>query len=314
MKDNIRELLNELYPVDIVQVLPVTDEMYRCEGKEGTYYARITNYKTYQEQLEEIRWTDYLHQQGLSVSPTIASRNGKPIEQIKLDGVKLVVLYEAAPGVHPPKSLWKASLLKELGRQIGKLHRLSKAYQKEEKVVHIKEWHQNEEYNFLKYIPKEQTKIRRIAEEVLIAVKNLPKNDTAYGLIHGDLWLENILVDPLSKLTMVDFQDCEKHYLMFDLAVPIYSAVEYSFDGNGNITDYARSVTDAILNGYREEHHLSEEMLKTLPLLIKLKEIFEYSLMYMYWDPANLTEDQLRIMNHCRLRIEGNHGILEKEG
>lgn len=51
-------------------------------------------------------------------------------------------------------------------------------------------------------------------------------------------------------------------------------------------------------------------MLQKLPLFIRLKEIFEYSLMHMYWDKEKLTEEQIRIMNHFRMRLEQNHTLL----
>jgi Ser/Thr protein kinase RdoA (MazF antagonist) len=197
-----------------------------------------------------------------------------------------------------------------LGRQIGRLHRLSKKFENIETIKYINDWHDNEEYAFLKYIPKEESTIIEIAHEVLSTIKNLPQSHSTYGLLHGDLWLENILVDSNSKLTMVDFQDCEKHFYIFDLADPIYSALEYSFVGNGNIVDYGRSITKAIIDGYQEENEISPEMLDKLPLFIKLKELFEYSLMHMYWNKEKFTEEQLRIMNHFRIRIEHNHSIL----
>jgi len=109
---------------------------------------------------------------------------------------------------------------------------------------------------------------------------------------------------------MVDFQDCERHYYIFDLAVPIYSALEYTFEGTGNITEYGDRMTKAIIEGYQEEHALDPAMLDQLPLFLKLKELFEYSLMYMYWNTEKLNEDQLRIMNHFRIRLEQNHSIL----
>lgn len=103
---------------------------------------------------------------------------------------------------------------------------------------------------------------------------------------------------------MIDFQDCEKHFYIFDLAVPIYSAIEYSFAGNGNIVDYEHSITKALFAGYQEENELPKEMIDKLPRFIKLKEIFEYSLMHMYWDKEELTEEQVQIMNLYRMKIE----------
>lgn len=86
--------------------------------------------------------------------------------------------------------------------------------------------------------------------------------------------------------------------------------LEYSFVGGGNIVEYGRAITQAIIEGYQEENDLSPEMVDQLPLFIKLKEVFEYSLMHMYWYKDTLTEEQIRIMNHFRIRIEQNHSLL----
>ncbi|MCJ8007165.1 phosphotransferase enzyme family protein [Lederbergia wuyishanensis] len=311
MNYKILESLNKLYPVDLIKVEPVTNEVYRCIAEQGIFFARITNYKTYDEQLEEVTYTNFLYNEGFGVSPTIFSKNGNLVEKIMLDKEFLTVLYKGASGIHLPKNQWNASVFNELGRQIGRLHRLSKKFEEIETIKYINDWYDNEEYAFLKYIPKEESSIREIANEVLSTIKKLPKCHSTYGLLHGDLWLENILVDSDSKFTMIDFQDCEKHFYIFDLAVPIYSALEYSFVGNGNIVDYGRSITKAIIDGYQEENELSPDMLDKLPLFIKLKEIFEYNLMHMYWNKEKLTEEQIRIMNHFRIRIEHNHSILK---
>ncbi|MGA3602418.1 MULTISPECIES: phosphotransferase enzyme family protein [Lysinibacillus] len=311
MEQRILESLNKIYPVNIMAVESVTNEMFRCITEQGNYFARITNYKTYDEQLEEIKYTNFLYSEGFGVSPIIQSLNEKLIEKMTLESEVLTVLYKGASGAHLHRSQWNAKVLKELGRQIGRLHRLSKKFENIETVKYIKDWYENEEYAFLKYIPKEENIIREIADEVLSLIKNIPKKQSDYGLIHGDLWLENTLVDSNNNFTMIDFQDCEKNFYIFDLAVPIYSAMEYSFVGNSNIVDYGRSISNAIIEGYQEENTISSEMLEKLPLFIKLKEIFEYSLMHMYWDIEKLTEEQIRIMNHFRIRIEHKHSLLK---
>lgn len=306
------KILNELYPVEILTVQPVTNEMFRCTAKQGVYFARVTNYKSYDEQLEEVTYTNFLIKEGLAVSLAISSLKRNIVEKIILDNKEmLTILYKAAPGIHLPRDQWNADVLKELGRQIGRLHRFSRKFEENYPVKHIKDWHENEEYAFLKYIPEEETAIRNIAQDVFSTIKGLQKNSSNYGLLHGDLWLENILVDDETKLTMVDFQDCEKNFYIFDLAVPIYSAIEYSFVGGGNIVDYGRRITKAIIEGYQEEHELPADMMEQLPLFIKLKEVFEYSLMHMYWNKEKFTEEQIRIMNHFRMRIERKHSLLD---
>ncbi|MGE7132851.1 phosphotransferase enzyme family protein [Lysinibacillus xylanilyticus] len=315
MEQKILELLNGIYPVDFIKVEAVTNEMFRCTAKQGEFFARITNYKDYDEQLEEVTYTNYLYKEGLGVSPAIVSINGKEVEKISFNNKEvLTVLYESAAGKHLLRNQWNANVLKELGRQIGKLHRLSRKFEEINRIRYINDWYQNEEYAFLKYIPEEETTIRAVAQEILTKIKNIPKDNSNYGLLHGDLWLENILVDRDLKLSMVDFQDCEKNFYIFDLAVPIYSAIEYSFVGGGNIIEYGRGITKAIIEGYQEENDLPKEMLEKLPLFIKLKEVFEYSLMHMYWNKERLTEEQIRIMNHFRMRIEKDHSFLDTNG
>ncbi len=307
LEKEILQFINEQYPLNFINIKPITNEMYECLTDQGTYFSRITNYKTYEEQKEEVIYTNFLYQNGLGVPPIIPSLQGNFVEKFTLDKEIFAVLYKAAPGIHLPRSEWNSNIFKKLGKQIGKLHRISKSFEKIKPVKHINDWYENEEYNFLKYIPKEENTIREIASDVLTSIKELPKSSSNYGLIHGDLWLENILVENNSNLTMIDFQDCEKHFYIFDLAVPIYSAIEYSFAGNGNIVDYEYSITKALFEGYQEENELPKEMIDKFPLFVKLKEVFEYSLMHMYWDKEELAEEQVRIMNLYRIKIENKY-------
>ncbi|MBR9663865.1 phosphotransferase enzyme family protein [Bacillus cereus] len=284
LEKEILQFINEQYPLNFINIKPITNEMYECLTEQGTYFSRITNYKTYEEQIEEV-----LYQNGLGVPPIIPSLQGNFVEKFPCNEGIIAVLYKAAPGIHLPRSEWNSNIFKKLGKQIGKLHRISKSFEKIKPVKHINDWYENEEYNFLKYIPKEENTIREIASDVLTSIKELPKSPSNYGLIHGDLWLENILVENNSNLTMIDFQDCEKHFYIFDLAVPIYSAIEYSFAGNGNIVDYEYSITKALFEGYQEENELPKEMKDKFPLFIKLKE------------------EQVRIMNLYRMKIENKN-------
>ena len=254
LEKEILQFINEQYPLYFINIKPITNEMYECLTDQGTYFIRITNYKTYEEQLEEVTYTNFLYENGLDVPPILPSLQGNPVEKLTLDKELFTVLYKAAPGIHLPRCEWNSTIFKKLGQQIGKLHRISKIFEKTKPVKHINDWYENEEYNFLKYIPQEETTIREIASDVLTSIKELQKSTSNYGLIHGDLWLENILVKNNSTITMIDFQDCEKHFYLFDLAVPIYSAIEYSFAGNGNIIDYEHSITKALFEGYQEEN------------------------------------------------------------
>lgn len=305
----ILEVINQNYPVQVQTVEKVTNEMFRCIGKSGIYYARITNYKSYEEQLEEVSWTNYLFEHGTGVSAAICSFNNRLIVEGMFPEEKLVVLYKAAEGVHLSRSNWHASTIKEIGKMIGRMHLVTKKYERQQNILYLKNWHENEEYQFLKYIPENEKSIRDESQSILKQINELPQSKDTYGLLHGDIWLENVLVSDRSEITLIDFQDCEKHYYLYDLAVPIYSALEFSFSGNANIKDYGKSILHSIIEGYLQENYISDGMIEKMPLFFKLKEIFEYSLMHMYWNKDDLSEEQIRILNLYRLRLENNNNL-----
>ncbi len=79
------QFINELYPLNFINIKPITNEMYECLTDQGTYFIRITNYKTYEEQLEEVTYTNFLYENGLDVPPILPSLQGNLVEKLTLD-------------------------------------------------------------------------------------------------------------------------------------------------------------------------------------------------------------------------------------
>lgn len=304
MESWISTQLTSLYGINRPCLEAVTGEMYRCTTGTGCYYVRVTDYKSYEEQAAEIHFLRNLRQCGVGVASVVQSIQGQYLEQVHVEELKTMVVFEAAPGIHMPRVDWTADKLYKVGKEIGKLHRASQKYADEYPDSPIQHWHENKEYQFQESIPKEETHIRTLAKDVLKQIQMIPKHDCNYGIIHGDIWLENILMTDNKQVTFIDFQDLERHYYVYDLVVPFYSALEFSFIGKGNRLDYAKSIKSALLRGYEEEHELSQEMLAQWPLFYRLKELFEYSQLHKYWNQHRLTEEQVRIMNLYRHRLE----------
>ncbi|MCU5098207.1 HAD family hydrolase [Bacillus wiedmannii] len=85
LEKEILQLINERYPLNFINIKPITNEMYQCLTELGSYFIRITNYKKYEEQLEEVAYTNFLYENGLAVPPIIHSLNGKLVEKLTLD-------------------------------------------------------------------------------------------------------------------------------------------------------------------------------------------------------------------------------------
>lgn len=302
----IQPFVLKTYGLSIQSLDPITNEMFRCTASEGVFYLRISQYKTLLEQQAELSWIHYLSAANVGVPHVVPSTMNQLVVPFPDAPSYAVVLFHSAPGIHLPRNQWDASVFYALGKQIGRMHEASRTYLASESSP-IQHWYESIEYQFLEHIPVQETTVRSIAKQLLDEVQAIPQHCSNYGIIHGDLWLENILVQQHSdnlQVTMIDFQDCEQHYYVKDLVVPIYSAMEYSFYGGQNIRDYVRDITDSLLKGYQLETSLSDETLAQIPTFFRLKEMFEYSLMHMYNDIETMDDEQFRLLNLYRMRIE----------
>lgn len=77
----------------------------------------------------------------------------------------------------------------------------------------------------------------------------LPTDATAYGLIHADLHLGNVMTDG-NSLTAIDFDDSGFGWFVYELAVALHPVLD---------EDWEQDCRAAIVDGYRQVHPLSEQ-------------------------------------------------------
>lgn len=133
-------------------------------------------------------------------------------------------------------------------------------------------------------------------------------NKDTYGLIHGDVCQGNFFLND-DKITLIDFQDCEHNYFIFDLAAVIYFAVENSFNGN-DINSYSIEFIKALLKGYRKECNIDSFWIEKIPLFLKLREMLSFIILHCYWDVESFDEDRKALLNLYRKNIEYDIPVL----
>lgn len=285
-----------------IQPLASSGELYQCQMGERSLVLRLSQYKSIDEQEAEAKWVNYLGDNGVSVARVIPSATGKLAEKVGTGSVERVaVLFEEAPGHHPTTEEWGPPLWEECGRLIGRMHALAKMHSGESGMA-VRDWIEQDEYDWQAYIPKEQTRVRERCDELYTAIKKLPKSADSYGITHSDVSQDNIKVHR-GSITILDFQDCERHFFINDLAVFIYFALEahHRFESRES---YASAVASSLLRGYREKNEIDPIWIERIPHFLKLREILSYSICHCYWDLANLQENQRTLLSLYRKNIE----------
>ncbi|MEP7348414.1 MAG: phosphotransferase [Sphingorhabdus sp.] len=107
----------------------------------------------------------------------------------------------------------------------------------------------------------------------------LQKNGAAFGLIHADSHLDNVLISG-DRLGLIDFDDCAFGWQVFDLCVALHSSWSHP--------DFA-TIRDHFIAGYETQHRLPQDILQQMDLFLLIR-----SLQLVSWremrpgNPANL--------------------------
>ena len=204
---------------------------YTFDGKE--FFIRIKSNinldkRSYSQIRAEVNWINFLAENGISVSKPQKSQHNNYVETLASNnGLYQVVSFEKAPGRYinfSDQREWNSNLWERMGDIVGKMHKLSTVYHP---VNNYKRKHLEEEIFFKtdKVLDKDKdrdmiNKYSSIKQWIL----SLPKSQTAYGLVHGDLnWGNYYFYN--KDLTIFDFDSCCYSWFIYDIAILIWSLI-----------------------------------------------------------------------------------------
>jgi amicoumacin kinase len=282
---------------------------FEAETPAGACILKITHsaHRT-DDQLEaETDWMLFLVSKGVGVPRINASINSLWVERIPVsDSYFSVVSYERLIGEPAGDSLWNETLFRRWGALIGKLHRLSLEYAAKRRRF---AWYDSDFLNVETYIPITDREIRTGAERVIQNVKDLPISDFQYGLIHADVYQDN-LIWTKGELLLFDFDNCEYGHYISDIAIALYAALWRDLDQPKPV-QFSERFLRALLLGYREQHHFSRTEIEALPLFLQLREVLIYTVAKKMLDANNLTPIQARLLAQRGNRIRKNQPIVD---
>jgi Ser/Thr protein kinase RdoA (MazF antagonist) len=280
------------YDVDpaAVEMLGGFESFIYAFSKEGKdYILRLSHSLRYSlEMIEgEVDWINYLARGGVSVSKAVPSTAGRLVEKIDAkEGCFIVTAFEKAPGNPPRREDWENGLMVEIGRLIGRMHRLTKKYSPPSANIRRPDWDIGLDTVAEEHLPAGEERVTRAWHALLAQIRQLPRGMDSYGLAHVDVHGGNFFVDK-GHITLFDFGDCQYAWFAYDLAMAFFYAIPHRSQTPEQLA-FARRVFEELIAGYSQENQIDPFWLDTIPLFLKLREMDLYIVIHRSYDMENL--------------------------
>lgn len=285
---NLLEHAMELFALEGYECSPVNEHeggrnlVYVCsKNGENQYVLRISGLGDRREEdyLAETEFVRFLAENGAPVADVIPSVKRKLAECVEWEGEKnFISLFAYAKGMLICDNGYRyreGAPLEEYfyntGKVLGVIHRLSKSYTPTHKRIGYFEKYNMEYIN--KLIPDTYGELKEAIAKRLEAFKTLPMDTDSYGLVHFDFSDGNYHIDmETGKITAFDFDNCMYCWYMFDLAnLWLHGEGWFRFEQNpAKRMEYMKGYFDTVLEGYRSETDVAEELLEQLKLFIDM--------------------------------------------
>ncbi|WP_169089643.1 phosphotransferase enzyme family protein [Paenibacillus sp. PL91] len=291
--------------------------IYSYNRDELKYILRFTpsTLRTWDGLAAEIEWIRYLSENGLSVSNSISSVDGKDMERIQGNMIDFYVTsFRHAPGrkIGYPECLGNSILYEQCGRMTGLLHDLTKQYKPTAKR-HT--WESNEYLlRARNYIPSEQQPILLALDKLKSQLASLPITADNFGLIHGDINVGNFTVDESGEITLFDFDECQYSWFIEDIAIQLYYLL-YVFgeDSKSERKVQYELFTKHFEQGYTEDgRQMPDGWKEQLGLFLRLREIIVFVGMHRSWDLSQPDDWTRNFLQDSRMRITKGISLIDE--
>ncbi|MDE5413178.1 phosphotransferase enzyme family protein [Alkalihalobacterium chitinilyticum] len=289
-------------------------EGINSHGEEVILRLTHSSHRTKEQVEAELHWLSYLHNNNAPVSGCLPSINGNLVETVQSEDTSFFVsLFEKAIGrpVKVTESLFNETLFYKWGKTIGRFHRLTVNYTRPDFITKRPDLVEEYDKQFAPFLPKGQKLLSKV-NEVLQAVKQLPKSSIRYGLIHSDVHSGNFFYDEATdKMTVFDFDDCSYHHFISDIAIPLYYSTWLKCDNQQDRNHFGHEFLMHFLKGYQTERSVHLESLKEISLFLKLRDCELYGVFHKKWDLDHLNDQQKKLLNGIYLRIMNDQPLVQ---
>ena len=220
---------------------------YLLETKRGRYFIKIDEVKSEVEVKQELELLLYLKRQGFPCPQPIKSKTGKYYYEYQ--GKYLSISRNLEGGEFPLEALTPVHL-EVLGHALAELHLIGRGYKKgiDNRFGFTKIVTMYREVR--KLLPSHLKNIVRVLDDEVSYLENYLDNNLPKGIIHGDLFPDNVKFRGSRLVGVVDFEAACRGKLIYDLATAV-NALCFS-DGRYRIDRF-----EPLITGYESARPLS---------------------------------------------------------
>ena len=252
---------------------------YEKDGQEYVLRFVHSHHRSFDLVFAELEFIDYLDKNGANVSTVVHTLEDELLFKVPAqEGYYFsVCVFTKAKGTYVQREDITESFIEDFGEAVGKLHRLTKAYNPVHKRYHFHE----EDYIEIgerNLSEKHQFVINR-AIEITNIVKNHEKDIDTYGLIHTDLHFGNMYFDG-NQLTFFDFDDASYKHFISDIAIIIFYMYGIGTLTDAEIEEKTIYFLKHFMKGYEKENKLDIEWFHKLNDYFMLRQVILFMVIH----------------------------------
>lgn len=239
---------------------------YRIDSGNEVFIFRIYSYnwRTREEIKEELNFLHILQQHRISVSYPIADNSGNFIQTIQApEGQRFAVLFSYAPG-HKVQNYSKEAHF-EIGQLMARIHGQAKDL-KLDRVTYTPDVLLRQSLDSIRqFLPDDTNEMQFLIATLPLLENELLNADNAIlrkGVVHLDIWFDNLNISEQNKITLFDFDFCGNGWLCMDIAYYILQLHNTEKDENERA-----SKMQAFYDGYGAIQTIHAEEKKLIPIL-----------------------------------------------
>ena len=223
------------------------------------------NWRSKTEIEEEIKLLNYLKENSISISFPLPDKENNYIQTLNApEGDRFAVLFTFANGEKQHIISQETHL--QIGQLMARFHKITN----DQKLNRIKYTPEvilvdslKKISSFLSNDTEEMSFMKSAQADLLKEFEDANSSQIRQGIVHLDIWFDNLNITTDDKITMFDFDFCGNGWLCLDIA---YYILQLHNIEKYEAKDYQPKV-DSFIEGYETVTPISEEEKRLIPML-----------------------------------------------